>query len=97
MVHEVVVGAGKRREIGRALLVPSLGERRATVEDETDRRDDRDECEGKEDDDLAAGRTLRGAFRSSHGGRSAVHWMETELVDLRSKVPMKARIGVIGE
>ena len=97
MVEEVVVRAGERREVGRALLGPPLGERRAAVEDEADHRDDRDERQGEDDDDLTAGAVLRGLVRSGHGGHSAVHWIETELVDCRSHVPVRPRSGVIGE
>ena len=60
VVEQVVVRAGERRKVGRALLVASLGERRATVQHEADHRDDRNEGEGEDDDDLAAGGSSAG-------------------------------------
>jgi hypothetical protein len=63
-------GSGEGREVGHALLVAELRPGRPAVDDEADRRDDRDEGEREDDDDLASTRVAT-VVGSSRGRRLA--------------------------
>ncbi len=85
VVHEEVVGAGQRGEVGRGLLIAPLGVGRPAVHGQADDADDDEDRQGKDDEDL----TALGRAADRAGRHRGPHWI-LALLDVLNVIGPKA-------